>query len=52
MWRCVIWRLWEQLEFENVSVVTQGPVFGAVGAEVKYGKSTIVVTVRTFSDMW
>jgi alpha-mannosidase len=35
----------EQLKFENVSVVSQGPVFGTVRAEVKYGKSTIVLTV-------
>ncbi|KAJ3513202.1 hypothetical protein NMY22_g15114 [Coprinellus aureogranulatus] len=35
----------EQLKFENVSVVSQGPVFGSVRAEVKYGDSTIVITI-------
>lgn len=47
----------EQLKFENVSVVAQGPVFGAVRAEVRYGQSTIVITVRGFfetvvGDVW
>ena len=41
----------EQLKFENVSVVSQGPVFGSVRAEVKYGESTIVLTVSVSSRL-
>lgn len=40
------------MKFENVSVVTQRPVFGAVRAEVKYGKSTVVVTVSVLFRDW
>jgi alpha-mannosidase len=36
----------QSLEFSNVSVVSQGPLRAAVLAEVKYGQSTISVTVR------
>ena len=36
----------QPLEFCNVSVVSQGPLRAAVRAEVKYGQSTISVTVR------
>lgn len=36
----------EPLKFANISVVAQGPLYGAVRAEVKYGQSTISVTVR------
>ncbi|KAF5376659.1 hypothetical protein D9615_007835 [Tricholomella constricta] len=35
----------KRLEFTNVSVVAQGPLRGSVKAEVKYGKSTITVTI-------
>ncbi|PPQ95115.1 hypothetical protein CVT25_011658 [Psilocybe cyanescens] len=35
----------EALEFSNVSVVSQGPLRAAVRAEVKYGQSTISVTI-------
>lgn len=35
----------QQLKFANVKIVDSGPLFGAVVAEVKYGKSTIKVTV-------
>ena len=38
------------LEFSNVVVVSQGPLRAAVRAEVKYGQSTISVTVRTFLE--
>jgi alpha-mannosidase len=34
------------LSFGNVSIVTEGPLRAAVRAEIKYGKSTIVVYVR------
>ena len=37
----------QPLEFSNVSVVSQGPLRASVLAEVKYGQSTISVTVRT-----
>ena len=33
------------LEFSDISVVSQGPLRAAVRAEVKYGQSTISVTV-------
>ena len=36
----------QPLEFSNISVVSQGPLRAAVRAEVKYGQSTISVTVR------
>ena len=36
----------QPLEFSNVSVISQGPLRAAVCAEVKYGQSTISVTVR------
>ena len=36
----------QPLEFSNVSVVSQGPLRASVRAEVKYGQSTISVTVR------
>ena len=35
----------QPLEFSSVSVVAQGPLRAAVRAEVKYGQSTISVTV-------
>ncbi|RXW22273.1 hypothetical protein EST38_g3570 [Candolleomyces aberdarensis] len=35
----------EPLKFSNISVIAQGPLYGAVRAEVKYGQSTIVVTI-------
>ncbi|KAF6748244.1 alpha-mannosidase [Ephemerocybe angulata] len=35
----------EPLKFSNISVVAQGPLYGAVRAEVKYGQSTISVTI-------
>ena len=38
----------QHLEFSNVSVVTQGPLRAAVRAEVKYGQSTISITVTCF----
>ncbi len=34
------------LKFSNVSVVAQGPLRAAVKAELKYGQSSISVTVR------
>ena len=37
--------IYEALKFSNISVVAQGPLYGAVRAEVKYGQSTISVTV-------
>ena len=37
----------QPLEFSNISVVSQGPLRASVRAEVKYGQSTISVTVRT-----
>lgn len=41
------------LVFSNVSVVSQGPLRAAVRAEIKYDKSTIVVTVSgaSFNDI-
>jgi alpha-mannosidase len=36
----------QSLEFSRVSVVLQGPLRAAVRAEVKYGQSTISLTVR------
>ena len=36
----------QPLEFSNISIVSQGPLRAAVLAEVKYGQSTISVTVR------
>lgn len=41
----------EALEFSNVSVVSQGPLRAAVRAEVKYGQSTISVTVSAFLSL-
>ncbi|KAF8900480.1 glycoside hydrolase family 38 protein [Gymnopilus junonius] len=38
----------EALAFTNISVVSQGPLRAAVRAEVKYGQSTIAVTVNFF----
>ncbi|KAH9958156.1 glycoside hydrolase family 38 protein [Russula dissimulans] len=35
----------QQLKFANIKIVDSGPLFGAVVAEVKYGKSTIKVTI-------
>ncbi len=35
------------LEFSNVSVVAHGPLRASVRAELKYGQSTISVTVST-----
>jgi len=35
----------QQLKFENVKVTASGPLLGAVETEVKYGKSTIKVTI-------
>ncbi|KAG2005473.1 alpha-mannosidase [Coprinopsis cinerea AmutBmut pab1-1] len=35
----------KSLKFSNVSVVAQGPLYAAVRAEVKYGQSTIVLTI-------
>jgi alpha-mannosidase len=35
----------QQLEFTNISVVAQGPLRVALRAVVKYGRSTIDVTV-------
>ena len=37
----------QQLKFGNVKVVAPGPLHAAVETEVKYGKSTIKVTVST-----
>lgn len=34
-----------QLEFNNVSVVAQGPLRAAVKAEIRYGQSLITATV-------
>lgn len=39
----------EPLAFTNVSVVSQGPLRAAVRAEVRYGQSTISVTVSLVS---
>jgi alpha-mannosidase len=36
----------QPLEFSDISVVSQGPLRAAVRAEVKYGQSTISLTVR------
>jgi len=36
----------ESLAFSNITIVSQGPLRAAVRAEVKYGQSTISVTVR------
>lgn len=36
----------QPLEFSNVSVVSHGPLRAAVRAEVKYGQSTISLTVH------
>ena len=33
------------LEFSNISVVSQGPLRASVKAEVRYGQSTVSVTV-------
>lgn len=41
----------EALEFSNVSVVSQGPLRAAVRAEVKYGQSTISVTVSALVSL-
>ena len=38
------------LEFSDVTVVSQGPLRAAVRAEVKYGQSTISVTVCIFLE--
>ena len=35
----------QQLKFANVKIVVSGPLLAAVETEVKYGKSTIKVTV-------
>ena len=35
----------QQLKFANVKVIASGPLLAAVETEVKYGKSTIKVTV-------
>ena len=35
----------QQLKFANVKIVASGPLLAAVETEVKYGKSTIKVTV-------
>lgn len=35
----------QPLEFSNISVLSQGPLRASVKAEVKYGQSTIAVTV-------
>ncbi|KAJ3503870.1 hypothetical protein NLJ89_g8237 [Agrocybe chaxingu] len=35
----------QPLAFSNISVVSQGPLRGSVRAEVKYGQSTITVTI-------
>ncbi|TFK19473.1 alpha-mannosidase [Coprinopsis marcescibilis] len=35
----------KELKFTNVTVIAQGPLFAAVVAEVKYGKSNIAVTI-------
>lgn len=35
----------QQLKFANVKVAASGPLLAAVETEVKYGKSTIKVTV-------
>ena len=37
-----------QLKFSNITIVTSGPLRASVHAEVKYGKSTIGVTVSIF----
>ena len=42
-------RMTAALEFSDVSVVAQGPLWAAVRAEVKYGQSTISITVTCFS---
>jgi hypothetical protein len=39
-----------QLEFNNITVVAQGPLRAAVKAEVRYGQSLITVTVRMLTD--
>jgi alpha-mannosidase len=41
----------QQLKFANIKIVDSGPLFGAVVAEVKYGKSTIKVTVSAGRDV-
>ena len=41
----------QPLEFSNVSVIAQGPLRAAVLAEVKYGQSTISITVTYFMLM-
>ena len=38
----------QPLEFSNVSIITQGPLRAALRAEVKYGQSTISITVTCF----
>ena len=38
----------QPLEFSNVSIVTQGPLRAALRAEVKYGQSTVNITVTCF----
>ncbi|KAH6912224.1 alpha-mannosidase [Coprinopsis sp. MPI-PUGE-AT-0042] len=35
----------KELKFSNIAVVAQGPLFAGVRAEVKYGQSTIVITI-------
>ena len=35
----------QQLKFENIKVIASGPLLAGVETEVKYGKSTIKVTV-------
>jgi alpha-mannosidase len=40
----------QQLKFENVKIVASGPLRATVEAEVKYGKSTIRVTVSAPRD--
>lgn len=42
----------QQLKFENVKIVASGPLRATVEAEVKYGKSTIRVTVSTMQDFF
>ena len=37
----------QHLKFENVKVIASGPLLAAVETVVKYGKSTIKVTVST-----
>jgi len=36
-----------QLKFTNISVVSQGPLRAAVKAEVRYGQSVIIATVKS-----